>query len=376
MGRDTRFVMDQTGDSARVILEEYEGYTTDEIATNPKIRLPFAVAMKQVFHLTLKVATLRKVSAQMRKRRIDWRKMGKVLSSLIPFAVGFLIIGSMLLAYNDMYFGGPFNSGYQMDMQITVSTGVSEENTTVADEPSESFLESYFEYTREDLDNIPRVMSLLFFLHAPLLLMFAAVPFALRTKGKRYLTISLLAWIASIFMIYLSQGWAGGWVGNDARSMEDMRYYLPALPPATILLGALLAETFKIGPRLKGSGLPGSVKGITVPGMITIVVVTLLMISGVAVGMYGVDLQVDRIDGMIDQQKPPDQNGPPPNGNPIRDIEQQMPPGGGMEEGDELFHPVELQWTIPLLLLSMVHILICGMYLVWKGPRRDHIGEE
>ena len=31
MGRDTRFVMDQTGDSARVILEEYEGYTTDEM---------------------------------------------------------------------------------------------------------------------------------------------------------------------------------------------------------------------------------------------------------------------------------------------------------------------------------------------------------
>ena len=65
MGRDTRFVMDQTGDTARVILEEYEGYTTDEIATNPKIRLPFAVAMKQVFHLTLKVVTLGKVSAQM-----------------------------------------------------------------------------------------------------------------------------------------------------------------------------------------------------------------------------------------------------------------------------------------------------------------------
>jgi integrase len=31
MGRDTRFVMDQTGDSARVILEEYEGYTIDEM---------------------------------------------------------------------------------------------------------------------------------------------------------------------------------------------------------------------------------------------------------------------------------------------------------------------------------------------------------
>ncbi len=31
MGRDTSFVMDQTGDTARVILEEYEGYTTDEM---------------------------------------------------------------------------------------------------------------------------------------------------------------------------------------------------------------------------------------------------------------------------------------------------------------------------------------------------------
>ena len=31
MGRDTRFVMDQIGDTARVILEEYEGYTTDEM---------------------------------------------------------------------------------------------------------------------------------------------------------------------------------------------------------------------------------------------------------------------------------------------------------------------------------------------------------
>ena len=31
MGRDIRFVMDQTGDTARVITEEYEGYTVDEL---------------------------------------------------------------------------------------------------------------------------------------------------------------------------------------------------------------------------------------------------------------------------------------------------------------------------------------------------------
>lgn len=31
LGRDTRFVMDQTGDTARVILQEYEGYTVDEM---------------------------------------------------------------------------------------------------------------------------------------------------------------------------------------------------------------------------------------------------------------------------------------------------------------------------------------------------------
>jgi len=32
LGRDTRFVMDQTGDTARVILQDYEGYTVDEMA--------------------------------------------------------------------------------------------------------------------------------------------------------------------------------------------------------------------------------------------------------------------------------------------------------------------------------------------------------
>jgi len=32
MGRDIRFVMDQTGDTTRVIIEEYEGYTVDEMA--------------------------------------------------------------------------------------------------------------------------------------------------------------------------------------------------------------------------------------------------------------------------------------------------------------------------------------------------------
>lgn len=31
LGRDIRFVMDQTGDTARVIMEEYEGYTIDEL---------------------------------------------------------------------------------------------------------------------------------------------------------------------------------------------------------------------------------------------------------------------------------------------------------------------------------------------------------
>lgn len=32
MGRDMRFVMDQTGDTARTILQEYEGYTVEELA--------------------------------------------------------------------------------------------------------------------------------------------------------------------------------------------------------------------------------------------------------------------------------------------------------------------------------------------------------
>jgi len=36
LGRDTRFVMDQTGDTARVILEEYEGYTVDEMVNMMK----------------------------------------------------------------------------------------------------------------------------------------------------------------------------------------------------------------------------------------------------------------------------------------------------------------------------------------------------
>ena len=31
LGRDVRQVMDQTGDTARTILQEYEGYTVDEL---------------------------------------------------------------------------------------------------------------------------------------------------------------------------------------------------------------------------------------------------------------------------------------------------------------------------------------------------------
>ena len=31
MGRDIRWVMDQTGDTARVLMEEYEGYSVDEM---------------------------------------------------------------------------------------------------------------------------------------------------------------------------------------------------------------------------------------------------------------------------------------------------------------------------------------------------------
>ncbi|MEA3559693.1 MAG: hypothetical protein U9R75_10605, partial [Candidatus Thermoplasmatota archaeon] len=89
-------------------------------------------------------------SFDLKRRKLDVKRFTGTISGILPFAVGFLVVLIALFSYNSAYFGGPLNSGHQMDQRITVSTDVSEENTTQLEEPSESFVGSYLEFTGED----------------------------------------------------------------------------------------------------------------------------------------------------------------------------------------------------------------------------------
>lgn len=251
------------------------------------------------------------------------------LKTGIPFLVGLLIMGSLLMWYNTALFGGPFNSGYQRGHTIEVTSdpvnGTSSEDL---EQPSESFFEQYFEYQEEDVVNIPRIFSLVFYLIPA----FFIAPLGVFLGRKKAVTWSLALWIFLVFLIYLSQGWAGSWEGDSyARTLEDMRYYMPIVAPCCILAGAALGEF---------AGKSNALK-ITVG-----IVVVLLIISGLVTAGIGIDEQLSRLDrdaglGKKNQpsgDQPPGDQPPgdqPPGDQPPGDQPPGDQPPGGQPPGDQ-----------------------------------------
>ncbi len=164
---------------------------------------------------------------------------------IIPFIAGLILIGTLIASYNATYYGGPFNSGYQSSRTL-VTVSQTGNNNNISFETyavQENFFEVYFEYSDDDLENIPHVMNFLF-VFMPVL--FLSIPVIFFTR-KNPITSALLVWIILLFIIYLSQEWV------LTRVVRDIRYYLPLVPPCSILFGYGSYWLIERGKQFRGS---------------------------------------------------------------------------------------------------------------------------
>ncbi len=149
------------------------------------------------------------------------RALMKRAVPVIAFAVGLSIVAFLLISYNTALFGGPLNSGYQMDHRLELVDG----NLTV-ETPEKTMLEQYFHPSLEALDNIlNRILPQLFLL-LPVLFIF---PLGLVLDWRRSRAWMLFFWAFPTMFFYMQLKWVG------QIPFEDMRYFLPVLPPAAIL---------------------------------------------------------------------------------------------------------------------------------------------
>ncbi|HDN50736.1 MAG TPA: hypothetical protein ENG06_03065 [Thermoplasmatales archaeon] len=140
---------------------------------------------------------------------------------VLAFVLGLILVGSLLAAYNTNLFGGPLNSGYQMSTRLGTENG----NITI-ETPEKTMFEEYFHPSWDSLHNaVGRILPQLFLL---LPVLFIA-PIGMFLDFRKRRAWMMFFWAAPTLLLYIQMTWVG------QIPYEDMRYFLPALPPAAIL---------------------------------------------------------------------------------------------------------------------------------------------
>lgn len=212
------------------------------------------------------------------------------LIRLAPFIIGLVILGVPLAIYNSTYFGSPFATGYNFG-----SLSIEGEGENVTGEITEG---AFFENFNPGASISTLHLRLYYLL---ILVPFAYImPFALWWR-RRELAVWFLIWaFLATFLLYIFVPWVSSWTDNLTRSLEDMRYFMPCVPPAAMLAGVFLKDLWeKWGWRR----------------IVAIVVMLVMVVAGFAVASVGIGLQLDRIDG-----RPPGQ--PPPSSHDLVSVQQ------------------------------------------------------
>ena len=207
------------------------------------------------------------------------RRVTSWLGLLIPLTIGMAIIGAMLMSYNDHYFGGPMNSGYQSKHIMAVTTDSSGNQSLEANDPPNTFFDAYFRWGDDDKENAPYIFQYML-IFVPILYLSLPAMYLLR---KEPLMFSLFSWILLTFVIYLSQGWV------LKRTIEDIRYYSPLIPPCAVLVGSLLVSLGRAGKKIvtNGKKMKCTVYGVIAVG------VFLMMVATVTAGNYTIEDKVN-----------------------------------------------------------------------------------
>ena len=186
------------------------------------ISLGFAVFIRYST-VTVALAPIIYLAVILLKRRENFKK--EILSFSI-FLVALSLMGILLASYNASLFGGPLNSGYLMSHRIEFVNG----NATI-ETPQSNMFEKYFHPSLEALSNLfTRILPQLFILLPTLFIS----PLGFFLDWRRSRTWLMFFWGIPILLIYMQLSWVGH------VPYEDMRYFLPVLPPTAILSGLAL----------------------------------------------------------------------------------------------------------------------------------------
>ncbi len=200
---------------------KYEKIINPVFAFSGGISLGFAVLVRYST-ATVLLAPIIYLAVRLIKKR-KGEELKKELLSFSIFLIALVLIGLLLASYNTSLFGGPLNSGYQMSHRIEFNNG----NATV-ETPTTNMFEKYFHPSMESLSNIfNRILPQLFILLPTLFIS----PLGFFLDYRRNRTWLMFFWGIPTVILYMQLTWVGH------VPYEDMRYFLPILPPTAILSG-------------------------------------------------------------------------------------------------------------------------------------------
>lgn len=160
---------------------------------------------------------------------------------LVFFVIGLAAVLVPLMNYNSTYFGGPFNSGYD----ATTLLSFTHNHLISLRNQSQNWFASIYKDFGYAAVNFVELLPLLIFRMPALLLL----PFGLWFIRKDKPSLALLVpWIFIAFFTYLSISWVNQYdsLRTYVQTVWEPRYFMPAIPPLSILAGVVL-ERFSIG---------------------------------------------------------------------------------------------------------------------------------
>jgi len=212
------------------------------------------------------IALVRASPRRGRFRVPDAKAIKKLAPPFLALLLGLAVPAALLMDYNTTYFGSPLGSAYMYGGMITVE---GEGNNTTAATSSGTFYENFNPVSAVGTLGVRMGWLLLVM---PFILF---VPLAIWAGRREHAILILAVFFLSNFVLYAFIPWVG--VGGDAtRAVEDMRYFLPAMPAAAAMASWVLVTQFTRAHARK---------------LLVVVIVVLLLLTGFAGAQMGINLQ-------------------------------------------------------------------------------------
>lgn len=221
---------------AKALLLGFAGGVAFGASVSTRYTVGIVVIAVVIYPLALYFALIRKYLKE-RDMKQAFKNVLRACVLLLPFILGLMLVLIPLMNYNNTYFGGPFNSGYDpmaiRDYERSQGDITARNQTSwVTTNPMQK-VENLFENT---------------FLLTPILIFrmpgLIFVPLAVWKLRRRPILYLLLPWLILVLFAFLVMDWVGGY-SNAYTLVQEPRYHLPSLPPVALLAGYALDQFSK-----------------------------------------------------------------------------------------------------------------------------------